>query len=643
MAVTEDVVILRVDTGEAVKSVGDLRENIRQYKQIIKDAEIGSQEYKDALKGLTESQNALKGAMYATDASLENVTQAAKGLGTSYNALVNQMAELKKQWRATNDEAERNRLAPQIKEINDKLKGMDEQTGSFKRNVGNYTNSIVDAFGKMGGGVKDVINPIKNATAALDVMGKTPVIAILGLLASVLTKVISALNSSEEATQALNKALAPLRVLGDAATRTLQALGDIVVKVAEKFGQLTQAIFGTNEATKERIELAEMENRLANQSRETTMRNAEAERDAAELRAKAADKANYTAKERLEYLKQAGDLEKQISERAYQDAKLQYEIIKEKNSLTKSSKQDKDAEAQAYAAMVKAETSYYEKVRSINSGIARAMKEDATSAAKAVKAMKEAYTAPDFDAVLEEDDAEAQLAAAEKAEAEARARLDAELKVIREGLEAKTRLKEQEIADQKALDEEYARWKAQKDEEEKKRAEEMRKAWSTAVSATASILGSLADVFENTNKADVKAQQKAKNLRIASATIQMIQGAIGAYMQSVASIPPPAGIITGVAQAATVTAAGLANIAKMRSTSLESGSTSTSTPSFSSSTTSVGASLAAQPVTSPTTMATLATDTQMLNSLGSQRVYILASDLEAEQNGRRVRVAETTF
>ena len=567
------------------------------------------------------------------------MSKAAQGIGDSYNALVAQMAKLKEEFRSTNDVARRNELGAQIDGINTKLKNLDAQQGNFGRNVGNYTKSVVDAFSKMGGSVAGVINPIKAATGALDVMGKTPVVAILGLLATVLMKVVSALNSSEEATNALNKALAPLRALGDAATRTLQALGDVVVKLVDKFTKLTNAIFGTNEATKERIQLAEREAQLAGQSRETTKKNAEAERDAAELRAKAADKATYSAKERLDFLKQAGELEKQIADRNYQDAKLNYEIIKQRNALTKSSKEDLDQEAQAYAAMVNAETSYYEKVRSINSGIARAMKEDATSAAKAVKEMKDAYEVPDFDATLADDDAEEWLARSEKAEAamdKENAAIFANLtkqQEIRDEANAQRLAAEQAVTDAIAAERE----KQKKDEEEAAR--ESIKTWLGYADTVSTVMGSIADIYEANASGSVKAEQKVKNIRIAAATLSTIQGAIGAYMQTVAT--PGGTIVQAVLRAATVTAAGLAQIAKMRSTAISTSSTATATSAatFPSAT----ATAPVQPIASPASLATLATDTQLLNKLNDQRVYILASDIEASNDARRVQVAETTF
>lgn len=641
MAEIEEVTILRVDTGDSVRTIGQLREEVKQYRQQMNDAEVGSEEFTAALGKMTAAQDEIKRVMNEGKIALDQNADGTAALGKSYNALTAEMANLRQQWRATTDETVRADLGKQIKGINDQLKAMDAETGNFQRNVGNYTGSVLDAFSKMGGGIGAVVNPIKSATGALQVMSQTPAIAVLGLLASALTKVVGALKSSEDNTQALNKALAPLRAIGDAATRTLQALGGVVVKLVEHFGKLAAAITGTNEATKERISLAEQEAALAKQTRETTIANAEAERDVAELRAKAADRATYSAKERLDFLKQAGELERQIADRAVRDAKAQYDIIKQRNALTQSSTAELKEEADAYAAMVRAETQYHTRVREINSGIASAMKEDATSAVKAVKEAAQVYKDAFGDEVVEDDAAE-WLVRQQREDERARAEAD-------KALAAATQ--RQAIRDEAArveLEAEQALTAALKEEQDKQvadaaeAAQQMQKAWSASVGAVADVIGSLADIYEANADGSTKAEERIKALRIASATISTIQGAIGAYMQAVASIPPPAGIITGAAQAATVTAAGLANIAKIRATSLSStGGTASASTTFPKAT--VAATPVAQPAATPAALATLASDTQVLNSLGSQRVYILASDLEANDNARKVRINETTF
>lgn len=402
--------ILKVQTGEAIKSVQDLKDNIKAYKESLADLAIGTEEYQETLTLLKQNQSALKDAMYGTAASFEDVMNAATGAniafkennelvtmeGVSYNALVHELADLKQAWRATTDEAERAQLGERINNVNNQLKTMDASVGNYQRNVGNYIGAVdhlTTSFGSMGKGAAAVINPIKGATTALKTMSATPVIAILGILASVLQKVIEGLKSSEENTNAMTAAMSPFQAIGDAVTKMLQVLGGVLVKVVEGFNKLTTAIFGSNKATEERLRLAKMEAQLAEQQRETTIRNAEAEREVARLRAEAADKSNTTAKERLALLEQAGQKEREIAQRALQDAKLQYEIIKQRNSLTKSNKQQLDEEAQAYAALVKAETAYYQQIRTIQTGINSARKEEARSAREAAKAVKDAATA----------------------------------------------------------------------------------------------------------------------------------------------------------------------------------------------------------------------------------------------------------
>ena len=157
-------------------------------------------------------------------------------------------------------------------------------------------------------------------------------------------------------------------------------LGAVLGTVVGGFGRLLAAITGTSDKMKERQQIAEDELKLQREQRETLQANAEAERDIAELRAKASDKLNYTAEERLAFLQKAGEEEKKIMERAYEDAKLTYEIQKAKNALTQSSAEAKKAEAEAYASMVRAETAYFQQVRTINAGINRERRQMATEA-----------------------------------------------------------------------------------------------------------------------------------------------------------------------------------------------------------------------------------------------------------------------
>ena len=174
--------------------------------------------------------------------------------------------------------------------------------------------------------------------------------------------------------------------------------------------------------------------------------------------------------------------------------------------------------------------------------------------------------------------------------------------------------------------------------EEKKRIRERDKkdrlaAAKSTLSSMSSIFGSLADMSESNGKNDAKARKKAKNMRIAAATIDMFQGATTAF-STAQELGPIMGPIVGAINAAAVVAAGIANINKIKETD----TSGDSSPSAS------GAAVAPPTVTPEITEVrtlTGASEEERLNR--DTRVYILSSDIEASLYDKQVQVQETTF
>lgn len=173
--------------------------------------------------------------------------------------------------------------------------------------------------------------------------------------------------------------------------------------------------------------------------------------------------------------------------------------------------------------------------------------------------------------------------------------------------------------------------------------------YSNLANSIADIFGSIADILEDDIKNKVKngelteeegeKQFKAvKAFQIAQATIQTISGAIAAFM-SCQSLPWPANAIVGAVQAAAVTAAGVAQIAKIKSTQLGGGGSS------------VGSATAAPVQTAPeeyvpqyTQNATGESEiTRLADSIHNQKVYVVESDITEAQNRSKVRVTESTW
>ena len=161
---------------DLLKDSGGLKE-YKQYVDNLKGSLLNldktSEEYKQKSIELTEAQEHLNEVM----AIGKNNGEFLEG---SYNYLSKQMSDLKKEWKATGDEAERARLGEQINSINNQLKDMDASVGVFSRNVGNYSQAYEEAFktvigslddvdgllGEVAGNVNSLFPLIKQTTAA---------------------------------------------------------------------------------------------------------------------------------------------------------------------------------------------------------------------------------------------------------------------------------------------------------------------------------------------------------------------------------------------------------------------------------------------------------------------------------------------
>lgn len=534
----ENVSILRVDTGEAVKSVNDLKENIKLLKGSLGDLEIGSQAYQDTLDELKVNQNALKDAMYATTGTMKDVAAAATGASKSYNSLVHQMAALKEEWRATNDIARRNELGQQIAEINAQLKEMDASVGNFSRNVGNYESGVVplvEKFDQFGGILKQMPptlgaakEQIGKVGETMQLVGKQPILGIIGLLAPIIIKITAALQQNQTAMDAVKKMMTSLEPIMKLFEMALERIAQVVAKVAEWMGKMIGKV------TERFVQIKD---------------EAEGIGDAV---TEGIEEATPNA------VKAAEDMGQQMAEAIEDQIKM---IDWEK-----------------------------------------ALKEGLSKRAAVAKAM-EAQTkeANDlFNEMMKEESAELEKFLEEEVE-----------------LYGETLMKEKKMEEEKL--------KARMD------------TMTAVASATSSLISSLADIMESDEKNSEKNAQKIKALRIASATIDMLNGAVMAYA-SAQSLGPIAGPIVGGINAGAVVAMGIANINKIKSTNPGSGGSASSVTPASVEAPNVETNLAT------TRNITTASEEERLNRMASsQRVYILQSDIEAANNQSKAQVEESSF
>lgn len=585
MATTEDVLIFKVNTQEAVQSVGDLKNNIKVLKKDLEGLEIGSTQYADTLNELKLNQNALKDAMYATSSSMTEVAKAASGASESYNSLVHRMAALKEEWRATNDEVRRNEVGQQIADINQKLKDMDASVGNFQRNVGNYESGVaglVEKFDKWGetlkmmpptlGAAKEQIGKVGET---MQLVGKQPILGIIGLLAPIIIKITSALQENETAMGAVKRVM-------DAMQPVFNFLQNILDKIAQGFSNLVDRLialagnggwFGKVVTSVTGVGNALMQYLLV------------------------------PIKTTIEAFKGLGNIMKDVFtgqwKQVKEDAKNAWEGIKNVFSEGFSFKQNFETGKEwgkQFLAGVKTNT---EEASATGEAIAEEVTKPIKRDKKRIEEIK-----------VEQVSAEESFTNKMKEEVQKR-------------MEASQKERDQAVANA----------------EQRKTA--TIEGLNAAASATSTILSGIADMYEQDGVKSKKEAKKIKALRIASATIDMIQGAVTAFA-SAQQLGPIAGPIVGGINAAAVTAMGLMNIAKIKSTNFDSdsgggGSAPASAP--------ASVSAPSMETSLPSVRnVTSASEEDRLNRIASpQKVYILQSDIEAAGSRSKAQIEESSF
>ena len=652
----ETIQIIRIETGEAVKSVNDLRENVKILKERLGDLEIGTTEYQDTLEELKVNQAAVKDAMYATTASMDDLAKSATGTSNSYNALVHRMAALKEELRATDVSTEQGKqrfkeLAAQINEVNDTLKDMDALQGNFQRNVGNYPGLMktfsgsLDALDK---GLKATAGGVGGLKEGFDALAVNPVITILGIVVALFGSLADTLKEDETTMAAVNKAgisLEPIfKFLKGILEKVVTIVADLITKASafvQSNGLIPKIIDGVvgvgNAILKFVIAPFKGVVEAIKVFKEQGVRGLgdAAKAFANEMKTGISFKSNYQAGESIVDAITAGikDKKKDVSAAGKDVIKplkdgIDMELDKMIQELDKVLEQD-------IARMLKEE----EDANKIANSIAQDRLANLDKAAKHQLEVNDILVEDDREKAekayqIQLSANERRLAALEQFAQDAleRGDLDAYLEYEQEAADLEVEIETNALREKKRLREQDAK-------DAKEKAKQQMEVMQSVASATSGILGSIADMYESDEKNSEKNANKIKGLRIASATIDTISGAIGAFMQAVQTIPPPLGAIVGGVQAAAVTAAGIAQIAKIKSTKV-SGSASNSAPTAPAVTSAPVRTIDIQQVRSVTS----ASEEDRLNQMASdQRVVLVMSDLEVKQNQSRVQVAEASF
>ena len=283
------------------------------------------------------------------------------------------------------------KLEEETKNIYEEMKRLQEATGKYTLNVGNYENAINNAIGvnsKWYQGLQQLgalfaggfTNGVKTAGSAVSGFGKqllallaNPIVATIAAVTAAFMALAEGISSSEENTNLLNQVLAPFKRILTGVVSVLQTAAEFVLKVVSGFENLAlgasrlmgrlplvgNAIRKVNNALQENIELTIRKQMLDKAERANSVEQAKLAMNVARIRNEAAK--TDDPKKKAFLLSNAIALEHKMM---LNEIQLAEEDLKIKRALAAQSQNDKetnDALAAAEVRLYKARETYYQR------------------------------------------------------------------------------------------------------------------------------------------------------------------------------------------------------------------------------------------------------------------------------------------
>lgn len=381
---------------------------------------ISEEEYRKIVSNSTKAQVELTKKMIDTNKAISDNNAEIKVNTTlltsqkdSNDALRAQLAKNTKELNAMSAETRNNteegrKLVTVTKEISDRLKTEEKAVGDTRRNVGNYAESVQEALsntkglsgatGALASNMSGAIGTVKSFNA---VLRANPVLAIVGIILTLISTVEKLMKRNTEMATNLKAAFAPFEVIFrnilDGITNMLTGVSKAIDWVSTKVvsllsnlglisGETVRAANAAKELTRQEQAIYEMETdslvTLADMSRELA-----AQKNILSDQTKSVKERTAAANQGLSVLKQMENIEVGILEQKHKQLKAQ-------NDSRKATKEERREEAEALAALNAKRAEYTDKANEFisqrSSFEQQVISENAAAAAAAEQAKKQA-------------------------------------------------------------------------------------------------------------------------------------------------------------------------------------------------------------------------------------------------------------
>lgn len=590
---------VKIQTGDSLKTVKDLRKELKDLKDQLLNTQKGTSEYADAMQKAANIQKELKDQMQEVNNSamdfgqkMGNATKVMAGVSGAITAATGALSL----FGVENEEAQKKITATMtaLIGITQGLSALDNGVKAFKA-----LTIAINASSKSLGGFK----------VALISTGLGALIVLLG----------SIIAYWDEFTEAIGLSSEQLERLGDIARGVFNVLASGLKGVAQALGKMLKGDFaGAWQSLKDGFNVvqnfndgvaasaAKREEERTKKAKEEAAKRAKIAEDEYQKRIAAAKKLAQYERD-MEAAKYRGTGSDKYTQAAY-DRQMKYF-----DALFAVYRKDSDE----YKDLVLEKEQYLQDWE--NHFNEEAKKEEEANAEKAQKAKEEA----DREAKRAQEERQRLLDGFNEDLMTEQQKLDQRYQML---IDAATKEGEDTTKIKEWYEKEKTRIVTEEEEKQTAIRQAQYKAYANIASGIGDILGSISDMM-------AEGTEEQKGMAIAATTIQMLVGIATALSGAFTTKSGPWDIVLAAVQAASIAASGIASIVKINQVKPDGSGTSTSAPSIS-----------IPSVVTASQDFTQSVDGAMTQTaITDQKVYVLEHDITETQNKVQVAEARATY
>ena len=331
MADKQVIIEFKVEGSEALNMTVALTDKLNELKAQKKELEKalkedgGNKALKEQLAQVNAQIGSTNTSLRGYQNELKNMVKAGEAERNSLNQQRATLAALTSQWDRLS-EAERNsaqgqELFNKINNVKDSVSELEQSTGRFGRNVGNYKQAILgaaDALKGIGGGASVAINGVKAFGASLKALVANPWAALIGVIVGAFVKLRDAIRNNDEASTAWAELMATLKPIINVVKSAMEALANVLTKVFRNIADFNQRILShiplLGKWAESNRKLVKSQDELEESERRTSTAIAQFETKAAEAMEIATDSENESYAKRKEAIEEWWETKKNIYE-----------------------------------------------------------------------------------------------------------------------------------------------------------------------------------------------------------------------------------------------------------------------------------------------------------------------------------------